>query len=93
MNAIVHFRVMARGGYKWLKPGQSRGYWRVLVVRDVSGCIAVSARNVLDVLYTGPEGIDGVTDRSAYYLGHSRVKALQIAADWNAAQRAQACAS
>ena len=93
MTAIVHFRVMAHGGYRWIKRGQSRGYWRVLVVRDPNGRLAINARNVIDVLYIGRAGIDGVTQRSQYYIGDSRNHARQVAADWNAAQRAQSCAS
>ena len=36
-TAIVDFRTMARGAYKWIKIGQNRGYWRVLVMRDPAG--------------------------------------------------------
>lgn len=82
-TAIVDFRTMARGAYKWIKSGQNRGYWRVLVVRDPAGSRRVNSHNVESVIYEGPEGIDGTTERSAYFIGHSMVHAQDIADKFN----------
>lgn len=85
-TAIVDFRTMAHGAYKWVKIGQTRGYWRVLVVRDPAGSRRVNSHNVEGVIYEGPEGINGVTERSAYFLGQSMVHAQDIADKFNKGQ-------
>ena len=85
MIAIVNFRTMKNGAFKYMS-GMRRGYWRVLVVRELSGSTAVNSRNVVAVLYSGPDGIDGVTDRSAYHIGHSRMRADKVATAWNVAR-------
>ena len=80
--AVVHFRTMCNGAYRYMA-GKRRGYYRVLVVRERARSYNISTHNVLDVLYIGPEGIDGVTEKSAYYLGASRAMAERIAQDYN----------
>lgn len=81
--AIVNFRTMANGGYKWIKRGQRRGYWRVLIVADPAGCLRVNCHNVLSVPYEGPAGIDGMTPRSAYCIDGSAREAKELAACLN----------
>lgn len=80
--AIVNFRTSPNGSY-WLKPGQRRGWWRVLLVADPAGCTAVHSHNVECVLHEGYAGIDGVTERSAYYLGKSRAACVKLAQNYN----------
>lgn len=89
MIAITNFRTMANGSYRYMA-GKRRGYWRVLVVRDVNGPTMVTSKNVVRVAYEGPNGIDGVTERSAYYLGSSAAHASDIADRLNA-ERFAAC--
>lgn len=86
MIAIVNFRTLANGSYKWIKRGQRRGYWRVLMVRDVAGSTMVTSRNVLSVAYISREGIDGVTERSAYCLDGARQTAEALADKMNIAR-------
>lgn len=82
-TAIVHFRTMRNGSFKYLK-GARRGYWRTLVVKDPNGCKSVRSSNVLGVLYSGPEGLSGVTERSAYFIGRSMEAAKAAAEEFNA---------
>ena len=82
-TAIVDFRTMVHGAYKWIKSGQNRGYWRVLIVRDPAGSHRANSHNVEGVIYKGPEGINGVTERSAYFIGQSMVHAQYIADKFN----------
>ena len=77
--ARVGFRSMPNGGYKWLKPGCRRGWWRVMVYRgepptrdDVR---AVGFVGAIDT----PSGIDGVTDKSGYYIGDNYLLCTCIA--------------
>ena len=84
MRAIVNFRTMKSGGYKWIKRGQARGYWRVLIVKDPDGPKKVNSLNVVRVEYQSPAGIRGVTERSNYYIDYFREKAEKIAAEFNA---------
>jgi hypothetical protein len=88
MIAVVNFRTIANGSYSWIKKGQRRGYWRVLVLKDINGSTSRSSRNVVEVLYAGPEGIDGVTSRSAYCIDDSRTEAHQVAMQWNTSHAA-----
>lgn len=82
--AVVDFRTLADGGYKYVKRGQRRGYWRVLELRDAGGPTCIHSHNVIAVLWEGIRGIRGVTDRSRYYLGTSRAKAKMFAENFNA---------
>lgn len=79
--AIVNFRTLANGSYKYMA-GKRRGYWRVLVVRDINGPLMSTSRNVISIPYESCPGIDGVTERSSYHLGaslaHCRALAVQI---------------
>ena len=82
--AIVNFRTLPNGSYKWVKRGQRRGYWRVLIVTDPTGPTNVNARNVEAVIWQSDEGIDGMTERSAYCLDTAYAAAKTIARRWNA---------
>jgi hypothetical protein len=82
-EAVVDFRTVGRGAYKWIKRGQNRGYWRVLLVQDPLGSYRRNSRNVLEVLWIGPEGIDGVTSRSRYDISDSCEEATRIAEQFN----------
>lgn len=83
-TAIVHFRTMALGSFKRLRPGQYRGWWRTLVVRDPKGSKNINSKNVIEELYSGREGIEGVTEKSRYYIGHQFDEAKKIADQFNA---------
>lgn len=87
-TAIVHFRTLPNGGYRWIKRGQQRGYWRVLVVKDVNGPIRANSKNVIGEIFRGHEGVLGVSVKSAYCLEGDRQRADQVAAEFNAAQGA-----
>jgi hypothetical protein len=78
MFAIVNFRTMANGSYKYMA-GKRRGYWRTLLVRDLTGPTCIHSRNVVSVLYSSPAGIDGVTERSAYCIDAYREHAENVA--------------
>ena len=81
-TAIVHFRRLTEGS-RYYRPGCRRGWWRVLVVKDRRGSYAITAKNVTAVLYNGPEGLDGVTEKSQYYIGDSHEEATAIARAYN----------
>ena len=81
--AILHFRTMQNGAFKFMK-GNRRGFWRALVVANPAGSLAINSKNVLDVLYAGPVGIDGVTDKSTYNIESSREVALAAVQRFNA---------
>jgi len=85
-TAIVHFRSIANGGYRWIKRSQRRGYWRTLVVKDAEGSINVNAGNVVAVLFKGREGIKGASDKSRYCIDGDRQYAEQVAREFNEAQ-------
>jgi hypothetical protein len=82
--AVVNFRTMQNGAFKYMRRGMTRGYWRVLLVNDPKGCLKVGSKNVLEVLYSGPEGISGVTERSSYYIKGSHDKAILVCNEYNA---------
>ncbi len=81
-KAVVHFRVRSNGTYKHLNH-KRRGYYRVLVVRDVGGSFNKNSHNVVKILYEGRCGIEGVSKRSRYYLGDEMEKAVFIAQEYN----------
>lgn len=83
MKAIVDFRTLANGSYKYMR-GLRRGYVRVIVVRDEKGSMSCASNNVQGVLVEFSPGIDGVTERSRYYLGGDYARAQEIADAWNA---------
>ena len=83
MIAIVNFRTLANGSYRYMA-GKRRGYWRVLLVRDVNGPTCIHAHNVVSKIYEGPAGIDGVTERSSYCIQGSAAEARRIACEHNA---------
>lgn len=83
MIAIVHFRTERNGSYTHLRPGQQRGYWRTLVVHDPAGSLNRRAHNVHAILFTGTSGINGVTPRSGYYIGHDQRQAQAVADAYN----------
>ncbi len=85
--AIVHFRTLQNGSFKFLK-GARRGYWRAIVVNDPAGSMNKRSANVVKVLYEGPEGLDGVTPKSGYYIGNSAEVAAAAAKAFNEAQAA-----
>lgn len=82
MKAIVNFRTLPNGSYKWMN-GKRRGYWRVLIVRDETGCLRARSKNVTQILYEGRHGIENVTRRSAYYIGDTLEYAADIANRYN----------
>lgn len=82
--AIVNFRTMANGSYRYMG-GRRRGYWRLMLVADPDGPTCIHSRNVLQVIAQSPEGIDGVTSKSRYYLGDYRNALLDRADEINAA--------
>lgn len=82
-TAVVDFRTLANGSYKYMSGGKRRGYWRVLELRDVNGSRQVHSHNVIAVLYSGATGIDGVTERSAYCIIASRNEANDITERFN----------
>ena len=45
--------------------------------------MSLSSRNVLKVLFTGSDGLDGVTSRSQYDISSDFDRAIQIAHDFN----------
>ncbi len=92
MFAIVNFRTMANGSYRYMA-GKRRGYWRTLLVRDINGPTCVHSRNVVSVLYKSPQGIDGVTERSAYCLDGYRDHAEGVAMRANAQRLGAAIAA
>lgn len=79
MKAIVHFRTVPDGAYKYIKRGQARGFWRVLLVSDPKESKNKTSRNVLRVFYEGREGIRGVTPRSNYYIGADKENCTYVA--------------
>lgn len=84
MQAVVNFRTMQNGSYKYIRRGQCRGYWRVLVVKNPAGPLKIGTHNVVKVLYQGHPGILGVTEKSAYYLGGDLAQCERVAEEWNA---------
>lgn len=82
--AVVDFRTLPNGSYKFMKSGMRRGYWRVLELRDEHGSRNIDSHNVISVLYSGPNGIDGVTSRSVYCIDRSEREARAIAERFNA---------
>lgn len=81
---IANFRTLANGSYKWIKPGQRRGYWRLLEVIDPAGSINCRSHNVIRVVAQGRPGIDGVTDRSTYWIDCDRKRFEARASQRNA---------
>lgn len=81
--AIVNFRTMANGSYRYMR-GKRRGYWRVLIVKNINGPTTLSSHNVIGEHWVGREGIDGVSDRSNYCLNSSYDRAIQVADEFNA---------
>jgi len=77
--AIVNFRTIPNGTFSYLRNGQRRGFWRVLVVKDVNGPLIKTSRNVVAVPFESHAGIDGVTARSAYCLDGAYLRALEVA--------------
>jgi hypothetical protein len=84
MIAVVNFRTKQNGAYKYVRSGCRRGYWRVQVLANASGCRRVNCANVLHQV-AGSDGIDGVTARSAYNIDSERVRMQAIADAANAA--------
>lgn len=82
MRAVVDFRTLANGAYKFMA-GKRRGYWRVLIVRDEAGPMRINSHNVVRVAYEGPEGIVGVTARSKYDISSTRAHAEALAEQLN----------
>ena len=80
---LVNFRTLANGSYKWLRPGQRRGYWRILEVIDPAGSTNCRSHNVVRVVAQGHPGIDGVTDRSGYWIDPDRDRFEDRAAKMN----------
>lgn len=65
---IRNFRTLPNGTYRWMR-GLRRGYWRTLRVWDPAGPLTVNSHNVVSQRRESPNGILGVTPRSAYYIG------------------------
>lgn len=86
--AVVHFRTEPNGSFRWMR-GKKRGYWRVLLVRDVRGSKNRRSKNVIEEVYRGRSGIRGVTERSSYWIGDDRTRAHQLAEKLNAETAAQ----
>lgn len=80
--AVVHFRTVPNGAYRYMK-GLRRGFWRVLIVKDAKGAMHLNSPNVVGVHWEGREGIDGVTERSRYAIEDTRRHAIRIAAEFN----------
>ena len=78
MKAIVNFRSLPNGAFRYMK-GLRRGYYRVLIVKDENGSKHYNSHNVVKVLREFGEGLLGTTERSAYYIDDSAAEAL---ADW-----------
>jgi hypothetical protein len=78
MEAVVHFRTIPNGSYKYMS-GLTRGFWRVLLVHNPKGSLAINSSNVLASLYESPVGINGVTEKSKYYIGNYYIYARNIA--------------
>lgn len=85
--AVVNFRTLANGSYKYMN-GLRRGYWRVLVVKDETGPKRIDSPNVVRVYTTG-EGIEGVTERSAYCINAQRELCAHIADAYNTGKYAR----
>lgn len=84
-RAVIHFRTRPFGAVKWTRGIRRRGHWRVLVLADPAGSTSLASRNVLRVLYTGRDGLDGVTGRSRYDISDDLDLAIKIADAFNAA--------
>lgn len=80
--AVTDFRTLPNGSYRYMRD-LTRGYWRVLELRDVDGPRNVNSHNVISVIWEGHKGIDGTTERSKYYLGNSYAKAKMFASRFN----------
>ena len=80
-QATVSFRTMQNGAYEYIKPGQRRGYWRVLV-GPVGMHARSNARGLISESVTD-SGIDGVTPRSGYYLGREHACCKQVSDTYN----------
>ena len=81
--AVVHFRTRPWGAFRWTRGIRRRGHWRVLVVADPAGSTSLSSHNVVRVLFTGVDGLDGVTARSRYDISADLERAIEIAAEFN----------
>lgn len=81
--AVVDFRTLANGSYKYMA-GKRRGYWRVLIVKNANGHRTLCSTNVVGVHFKSRPGIDGVTPRSAYYIGDCEDYCESLAAEYNA---------
>lgn len=82
LTAIVNFRTLAKGSYRWMR-GLTRGYYRILLVRDLNGSTHANSRNVVEIVREGRSGLLGVTERSGYWLGFSRTTLEREAAEIN----------
>ena len=80
--AIVNFRTLPNGSYKWMK-NLTRGWWRVSIVHDETGSLSNRSNNVIRTIYDGPDGLHGVTPRLRYYIGDSAAEARIIADKFN----------
>jgi len=52
-------------------------------VADPAGSTSLSSHNVVRVLFTGVDGLDGVTARSRYDISADLERAIEIAAEFN----------
>lgn len=84
MKAIVHFRTLANGTFKYMA-GLRRGYYRVIIVRDENGSTHANSHNVISIPMECSPGILGVTERSRYYLGGDLERCQEYARTWNEA--------
>lgn len=82
-RAVIHFRTRPFGGFRWTRGISRRGHWRVLVLADPTGSTSLSSRNVLEVLFRGSDGLDGVTSRSRYDISGDLDRAISIADAFN----------
>lgn len=85
-TTVVSFRAEPNGAYRWMK-GLRRGYYRIQVLASLLGSDKITSKNVVSQ-ESGREGIEGVTTRSAYYIGDQREKFEARAAAENAARDA-----
>jgi len=81
MEAIVNFRTEANGSFRFMR-GLTRGYWRMLVVKDPEGSTSVSSNNVVSQSVTH-SGLRGVTKRSAYWIGDNLAHCEDLADAYN----------
>lgn len=87
--AVLSFRVMARGSYKWAHGGR-RGYYR-LQINTVPYAVRINSPLCLSERQ-GPHGLEQAGARSAYCLDSSLAQLQADAARINAAQQSAAWA-